>query len=154
MIKSCPITKIENPLRNILLPALIFALTSFISALLTYGIFMDKWHQFSHLFRPESENIWCLLIHITSLFYGVVLSVIYVKICKKTQKIISIYYYAFLVFLLSRFFGEIYSYLMIPYDFSFALIGLAHGFLSIYFWALISKRIFNFNLNKNVSISK
>lgn len=145
---KCPITKIENPLRNILAPALIFLVLTQVFAVVFYGfVFPEIWLPYADLWRPMDQSAyWQYGMLATDLIYGIAISVIFVKISLFAQKTLNIFNFSLVLFLISRFSGEIYNFLMFPYDFSVALIGICHGAATLFFWALISRKIFNIKL--------
>ncbi len=150
---KCPITKIENPLRNILAPALIFVIVSKIFGFLIYGKFlMSVWMPFIDLYRPmEQVEYWQFGMTAIDLFFGLLISIIFAKLlvcknksnCDKKDSKCCIVGFAIAIFLLSRFVGEIYFFIMFPVTFDVALIGMLHGLLTMVSWALISKKIFD-----------
>jgi hypothetical protein len=145
---KCPITKIENPLRNILAPALVFLVLTQVFAVVFYGfIFPQTWLPYSDLWRPMDQAVyWQYGMLATDFIYGAAISIIFVKITVFSQKNLNIFFFSLALFLISRFSGEIYNFLMFPYDFSVASIGIFHGGATLFFWAAISNKIFNIKL--------
>lgn len=142
---KCPITKIDNPLRNILAPAIIYVIVANIAAMLTYGLFDQIWLPFASVWRPMEEACyWQIGMNAANLLTGLIISIIFVKLQCLSKNPVKICSFALILFILTRFIGEIYNYVMFPYDFSVALLGLAHGALTLLLWALISNKIFKF----------
>ena len=136
--------KINNPIRNLLLPAIVFIVIEKLFGYLFYmSLFKDIWMQYESLYRPMSDSkYWCVGMLLVSSFYALLISFFYIKICNLAKKRICLSGFAFAIFLIGRFTGEIYGYLMYPYNFQNLMLGMSHGFVTIFFWALISKKIF------------
>ena len=147
---NCPSSclKINNPIRNLLLPVIVFALIEKLFGYLFYmTLFQDVWTPYESLFRPMDQvNYWCLGMTIVGAIYALMISFFYVKLCNLSKKQICLFGFAFVAFLLGRFFGEIYQYLMYPYDLKMMFLGMSQGFVTILVWALICKKIFVINV--------
>lgn len=141
----CPITKIENPIRNILVPALVFVVVAKIFGALFYGIlFQETFLAYQDLWRPMNQKqYWIHGMTAIDLFYGIILSISFAKLSIISKNSINILNFIFIIFLLTRFSGEIYNFIMFPYDLKVVLIGMAHGLFTFISWALISNKIFN-----------
>ena len=140
-------TKINNPVRNLLLPAIVFAVVDKVFGYLFYAkLFKNVWEPYASLWRPmELVNYWCFGMTAVGISYALIISFLYTKICDLAKKQICLVGFAFGVFIIGRFVGEIYDYLMYPYDLKVMFLGLAHGFFVMISWALISKKIFVIN---------
>lgn len=146
---NCPseCLKINNPIRNLLLPVLVYAVVEkFFGYLFYMTLFQGVWMPYETMWRPmELMNYWCIGMTAVGIAYALVISFLYVKLCDIAKKQICIFGFSMSVFLLGRFVGEIYGYLMYPYDLNVMFLGMAHGFFLLTTWALICKKIFVIN---------
>ncbi len=142
--------KINNPIRNLLLPTIIFVFLDKAFAYIFYAtLFKDVWMPYASLWRPmELSNYWFFGMSAAGAFYAFLISFFYAWTCNLAKKQICIFGFSFAVFLVSRFSGEIYDYLMYPYNTKMMFLGMSHGFFTLTSWAFISKKIFVIQ-NKN-----
>lgn len=138
--------KINNPLRNILVPVIIFLLFEKLSGYLFFAtLFKSVWEPYTSLWRPMEDLRWCVGMSIAAAIYALIISVFYVKICSLTKTTICLVGFTLTTFLLGRFFCEIYGYLMYPYDLKVMFLGMAQGLASMVVWAFICKKVFVIN---------
>lgn len=134
--------KISHPIRNLLLPILVFVVVEKLFGFLFYmNLFKDIWTPFESIWRPMDKDF-CLKMTVIAAFYAFFISFLYTKACEKAKKRICIFGFAFAMFLVGRFIGEIYGFIMYPYSFDVMLLGMGHGITVMFFWALISQKIF------------
>lgn len=149
---NCPSSclKVNNPIRNLLIPTILFVVIDKLFGYLFYmTLFQDVWTPYTSMWRPmEESNYWCIGMTIVAAFYGFVISMLYVKICDLAKKQICVIGFAVALFIIGRFVGEIYGYLMYPYDLKMMFLGMGHGLALMVSWALASKKIFIIHVDK------
>lgn len=134
---------INNPIRNLLIPPLVYLFVEkFAGYFLYMKAFPSLWLPFVDIWRPMSDPHWSITMPILALFYGFVISFIYLNIAKNGKSTLNIFKYSLVFFIIGRVFGELYNFAMFPYGFGVAIIGMIHGFVTIMLWALICQKIF------------
>lgn len=133
--------------RNLIFPALLYLFLEKLFGFIFYiALFKNWWLPYASIYRPMDDFHWTITMPVAAFLYGVVISGLYYKCCKISQKQIPLLPFALVFFMVGRFFGEIYSYAMYPYSLETMLVGMLHGLFTMVFWALISKKIFVLNI--------
>jgi hypothetical protein len=139
--------KVKNDYIKVFVGAFIFYVVASIVGGLLYGnYFVDIARQAEHITRHELGFEWSLMLPGVLLLQGFILTLFYSKVSKiKTKplnKMSSGISFGFTLFFLVVVPHELLNYVMFPYPFDVALLGMGCGFATLVIWGILVQKLF------------